>query len=166
MKINGVGLSRRVSRLCYLCMMMNKQEDSDVTTTYKPNYILDLYNIPANNIHYTLHNLFRGLKSVRRKYRLTINEIIFLNGMYLYCKHTSTCMSQDACLKFIGYYYLGKVKYYLGSLKAKIMIQLAEVIKGYNRYRLPQLGISVIDDINGSFERSLYDWFNKYSICL
>jgi len=145
---------------------MNKQEDTDVTTTSKPDNNLDLYNIPANNIHYTLHNLFRGLKSIRRKYKLTINEIIFLNGMYLFCKHISTCMSQDACLKFIGYYNLGKVKYYLGSLQAKGMIQLAEVIKGYNRYRLTQLGFSVIEDINGSFERCLYDWFNKYGICL
>jgi hypothetical protein len=44
------------------------------------------------------------------------------------------------------------------------MIQLAEVIHGYNRYRLTQLGFSVIEDINGSFERCLYDWFNKYNI--
>ena len=146
--------------------MMNKQQDSAIETASQPVNILDLYNIPANNIHYTLHNLFRGLKSIRRKYKLTINEIIFLNGMYLYCKHISTCMSQDACLRFIGYYNLNKIKYYLGSLKAKEMIQLAEVIKGYNRYRLTQLGYSVIEDINGSFERCLYDWFNKYSICL
>jgi len=75
-------------------------------------------------------------------------------------------MSQDACLKFIVYYNLGKVKYYLGSLQAKGMIQLAEVIKGYNRYRLTLLGFSVIDDINGIFKRCLYDWFNKYGICL
>jgi len=75
-------------------------------------------------------------------------------------------MSKDACLKFIGYYNLGKVKYYLSSLKAKEMIQLAQVIKGYNRYRLTQLGISVIEDITGSFERCFYNWFNKYSICL
>jgi len=86
--------------------------------------------------------------------------------MYLYCKHISTCMSQDACLRFIGLYNLNKIKYYLGSLKAKEMIQLAEVIKGYNRYRLTQLGYSVIEDINGSFEKCFYDLFNKYSICL
>jgi len=121
---------------CGTFVLMNKQEQIDVKTTSQPSNILDLYNIPANNIHYTQHNLFRGLKSIRRKYRLTINEIIFLNGMYLYCKHISTCMSQDACLKLIGYYNLGKVKYYLGSLQNKNMIQLAEVIKGYNRYRL------------------------------
>ena len=145
---------------------MNKHEQADKTTTAQPANIIDLYNIPADNIHYTLHNLFRGLKFIRHKYKLTINEIIFLNGMYLYCKHISTCMSQDACLRFIGYYNLSKVKYYLGSLQNKNMIQLAEVIKGYNRYRLTHPGFSVIEDINGSFERCLYDWFNKYSICL
>ena len=145
---------------------MNKQQDTDVTTTSHSTDILEQYITNATAIHYILHNLFRGLKSIRRKYKLTINEIIFLNGMYLYCKHISTCMSQDACLKFIGYYNLNKVKFYLGSLQNKNMIQLAEVIKGYNRYRLTQLGFSVIDDINGSFEKCLYDWFNKYSLCL
>jgi hypothetical protein len=165
-KINGLGLSSQIIALYYLCSMIDKQQDTAKETKSQPTNILDLYNIPANNIHYTLHNLFRGLKSIRRKYHLTLNEIIFLNAMYLYCKNISTCMSQDACLKFIGYYNLNKVKYYLGSLHNKNMIQIAEVIKGYNHYRLTQLGISVIEVINGSFERCLYEWFNKYSICL
>lgn len=69
-------------------------------------------------------------------------------------------------LRFIGYYNLNKVKYYISSLLGKGMIQLSEVIKGYNRDRLTQLGLSVMDDINGSFERCLYDWFQKHNICL
>jgi hypothetical protein len=145
---------------------MNKQEQTDFDTTVHPSNMLDLYSIPANNIHYTLHKLFRGLKSIRRKYKLTIKEIILLNGMYLYCKHISTCMSQDACLKFIGYYNLNKVKYYISSLQGKGMIAVAEVIHGYNRYKLTQLGVSVIDEIDGSFERCLYDWFQKYKFTL
>ena len=91
---------------------------------------------------------------------------MFLNGMYLYCKHVSTCMSQDACLKFIGYYNLNKIKYYLGSLQGKGMIEIAEVIHSYNRYKLTPLGISAVNYIDESFDRCLYDWFNKYGICL
>ena len=145
--------------------MMNKQQDTAIETASQPSDIL-AYNTNATTMLYILHNLFRGLKPIRRKYRLTINEIIFLNGMYLYCKHVSTCMSQDACHRFIGYYNLSKVKYYLGSLQTKNMIQIAEVIKDHNRYKLTQLGIEVMDEIDGSFERCLYDWFNKYGICL
>ena len=146
--------------------MTNKQaEVNEMTSIPNPDIIAN-YNTKASYIHYILHNLFRGLKSIRRKYKLTINEIMFLNGMYLYCKHISTCMSQDACVKFIGYYNLNKVKYYLGSLQGKGMIQVAEVIKGYNRYKLTVQGISAVNDINQSFERCLYDWFNKYNICL
>jgi hypothetical protein len=99
--------------------MIDKQEDINGKTSIPTANMLANYNTNATKIHYTLHNLFRGLKSIRRKYKLTINEIMFLNGMYLYCKHVSTCMRQDACLKFIGYYNLNKVKYYLDSLKAK-----------------------------------------------
>lgn len=146
--------------------MADKQANMGEMTSIPTANMLANYHTNASNIHYTLHNLFRGLKSIRRKYRLTINEIMFLNGMYLYCKHISTCMSQDAYVKFIGYYNLNKVKYYLGSLQGKRMIELAEVIKGYNRYKLTVLGISVVNDIDESFERCLYDWFNKYGIGL
>jgi hypothetical protein len=89
-----------------------------------------------------------------------------VNGVYLYCKHQSTCISQDACLRFIGYYNLNKVKYYIGSFQGKGLIEIAEIIKGYNRYKITTLGISVMNDINDSFDRCLYDWFNKYNICL
>jgi predicted transcriptional regulator len=146
--------------------MINKQPQTDIKTTVQPTDILKLYNTNATTIHYILHNLFRGLKPTRRKYKLTINEIIFLNGVYLFCKHESTCISQDACLRFIGYCNLNKVKYYIGSLKGKGMIEMAEVIEGYNRYKITPQGISVMNDINGSFEICLYDWFNNYSICL
>ena len=46
------------------------------------------------------------------------------------------------------------------------MIEIAEVIYSYNRYKIAVLGISVVNDINESFERCLYDWCNKYGICL
>ena len=75
-------------------------------------------------------------------------------------------MSQDACLKFIGYYNLGKIKYYLGSLQKKGMIQIAEIINGYNRYRLTQVGMAVMNELNYGFERCLYDWCQKYNITL
>ena len=145
---------------------MNKQPQVSSVSTIPTSNMLALYGTNAYIIHYMLHNLFRGLKPIRRKYKLTINEIIFLNGMYLYCKHVNTCMSQDACLRFIGYYNLNKIKYYIGSLRGKGMIEVAEVINSYNRYKPTILGISVINEINGSYESCLYDWFNKYNICL
>ena len=144
---------------------MNKQEKETAETPILPSNILD-YNINATTIHYILHNLFRGLKPLRRKYKLTINEIIFLNGIYLYCKHESTCISQNACLKFIGYYNYDKIKYYLSSLQEKGMVKVAEIIKGYNRYKLTPLGISVMNEINVSFDACLYEWFQKYKIDL
>jgi len=145
--------------------MTDKQTQEQTETPQLTPDILN-YNTNATTIHYILHNLFRGLKPLRRKYKLTINEIIFLNGIYLYCKHESTCISQDACLKFIGYYNLDKVKYYLGLLMSKGMIQIAEIIKGYNGYKLTPLGISVMNEINGSFNACLYEWFQKYKIDL
>ena len=145
--------------------MTNKQGQEYAVTPQQTSPILE-YNITASTIHYILHNLFRSLKPIRRKYGLTINEIIFLNGMYLYCRHVNTCMSQDACLRFIGYYNLNKIKYYIGSLMNKKMIEVAEIINSYNRYKLTPLGLSVLNDLSGSFDKCLYEWFNKYNIVL
>ena len=145
--------------------MTNQQAKETLETPIPTSTILE-YNINATTIHYILHNLFRGLKPVRRKSSLTIYEIIFLNGIYLYCKQVSTCISQDACLKFIGYYNLPQIKYYIGLLQTKGMIQVAEIINGYNRYKLTPLGITVMDNINEGFERCLCEWMNKYSISL
>lgn len=134
----------------YLCinaqLMTDKQLHVNAETTVPASDILD-YNINATSIHYILHNLFRGLKPIRRKYKLTINEIIFLNGIYLYCKHISTCISQNAWMKFIGYYNLPKIKYYIGSLQNKEMIQIPEIIHKHKRYKLIPLGISVMKEI-------------------
>jgi hypothetical protein len=144
---------------------MNKQKEETAVTPVSTSNILD-YNINATTIHYILHNPFRGLKPLRRKYSLTINEIIFLNGIYLYCKHVNTRVSQDACMKFIGYYNYVKIKYYLGSLQEKGMAQVAEIIKGHTRYKLTPLGLSVMNEINSSFDVCLYEWFQKYNISL
>jgi hypothetical protein len=145
--------------------MTDKQAQTTLETPIPTSNILE-YNINATSIHYILHNLFRGLKPVRRKYSLSINEIIFLNGVSLYCRHVNTCISQDACVKFIGYYNTPKIKYYLGSLQTKGMIQIAEIINGYNRFNLTPLGRTVMDELNDGFEKCLYDWFNKYGISL
>ena len=69
-------------------------------------------------------------------------------------------------MKFIGYYNYDKIKYYLSSLQEKGMVKVAEIIKGYNRYKLTPLGISVMNEINGSFDVCLYEWFRKYKIDL
>jgi len=145
--------------------MTDRQGNRTEVIALTASSILEHYNTSAKFIHYMLHNLFRGLKPVRRKYRLTINEVIFLNGMYLYCRHVSTCISHSGCVRFIGYYNLNKVKYYIGSLQDKGMIEIAEVLRGNIMYRLTSKGVCAIDEISHSFEMCFQNWFNKYDIC-
>ena len=63
--------------------MPDKQEHACPDTAIQTSNMLVLYGTNAYIIHYMLHNLFRGLKPIRRKYKLSINEIIFLNGIRL-----------------------------------------------------------------------------------
>lgn len=50
----------------------------DAETTAQPANMHGQYYTNATNIHYTLHNLFRGLKSIWIMYTLTIYEFILV----------------------------------------------------------------------------------------
>jgi hypothetical protein len=82
-------------------------------------------------------------------------------GKYLETRYFFPCLStQQDCIADIDFHFM------CCFIQGKGMIEVAEVIHGYNRYKLTPLGISAVNDINESFERCLYNWFNKYNICL
>ena len=97
--------------------MLYKQEESDVVTTYQASNTLELYNTSGSLSQYIIYNLFRILRPIRKKFNLTINEIIILNGMMLYNKYVGSSFSYSAMLRFVAYFNDKKMRYYFGSLR-------------------------------------------------
>ena len=63
---------------------------------------LSLYNTTGSLSQYVVYNLFRILRPIRRKFNLTINEIVILNGMMLYNKYVGSSFSYSAILRYVG----------------------------------------------------------------
>jgi len=144
--------------------MINKQQDTDVTTTSEPYNALELYNTTGSLSQYIVYNLFRILRPIRKKFNLTINEVVILNGMILYNKYIGSSFSYSAILRFVGYFNDKKMRYYFGSLQEKNCIMLSDILNGAKRYRLTEKGIEALSHMEESYDKSLYEFLNSYSI--
>jgi hypothetical protein len=145
---------------------MNKQQDAAIETASQPYDTLELYNTTGSLSQYIAYNLFRILRPIRKKFNLTINEIVILNGMMLYNKYVGSSFSYSAILRFIGYFNDKKMRYYFGSLQEKNCIMLSDILNGAKRYRLTEKGIEALSHMEESYDKSLYEFLNSYSISL
>ncbi len=144
--------------------MVNKQRDPAKETASQPYNTLELYNTTGSLSQYIVYNLFRILRPIRKKFNLTINEIVILNGMMLYNKYIGSSFSYSAILKFVGYFNDKKMRYYFGSLQEKNCIMLSDILNGAKRYRLTEKGIEAIGHMEESYDKCLYVFLNSYSI--
>jgi hypothetical protein len=145
---------------------MNKQPQAAIETTVQPYNTLELYNTTGSLSQYIVYNLFRILRPIRKKFNLTINEIVILNGMMLYNKYIGSSFSYSAILRFVGYFNDKKMRYYFGSLQEKGCIRLSDILNGAKRYRLTEKGIEALSHMEASYDKSLYEFLNSYSISL
>jgi len=146
--------------------MENKQEDKDKMTTVHPANTLELYNTTGSLSQYIVYNLFRILRPIRKKFTLTINEIIILNGMMLYNKYIGSSFSYSAILRFVGYFNDKKMRYYFGSLQEKGCIVVSDILNGAKRYKLTVKGYDAVCYMQKSYDMALYEFLNNYNISL
>jgi hypothetical protein len=146
--------------------MINKQEDSAIETTSQPYNTLELYKTTGSLSQYIVYNLFRILRPIRKKFNLTINEIVILNGMMLYNKYVGSSFSYSAILRFVGYFNDKKMRYYFGSLQEKNCIVLSDILNGAKKYRLTEKGIEAISHMEESYDKALYVFLNSYNISI
>jgi predicted transcriptional regulator len=146
--------------------MTNKQQEEAIETASQPYNALQLYNTTGVLSQYIVYNLFRILRPIRKKFNLTINEIVILNGMMLYHKYEGSSFSYSAILRYVGYFNDKKMRYYFGSLQEKNCIMLSDILNGAKRYRLTEKGIEAVRNMEESYDKSLYEFLNSYSISL
>ena len=146
--------------------IMNKQHYTAIETTLVPPNTLELDNTTGSLSQYIVYNLFRIFRPIRKKFNLTINEIIILNGMMLYNKYVGSSFSYSAIIKFVGYFNDKKMRYYFGSLQEKNCIVLSDIFNGAKRYRLTEKGIEAISHMEESYDKALYMFLNNYNISI
>ena len=125
---------------------------------------LSLYNTTGSLSQYLIYNLFRILRPIRKKFNLTINEIVILNGMMLYNKYIGSSFSYSAILRYVGYFNDKKMRYYIGSLQEKDCIVLSDILNGAKRYRLAEKGIEAISHMEECYNKAIYEFLNENNI--
>ena len=146
--------------------MTNKQEKIDSATISPVATTLELYNTTGSLSQYIVYNLFRILRPIRKKFNLTINEIVILNGMMLYNKYIGSSFSYSAILRYVGYFNDRKMRYYIESLQEKGCIVLSDILNGAKRYQLTEKGIEAISHMQESYDKSLYIFIQDNNIIL
>jgi hypothetical protein len=127
---------------------------------------LELYKTTGSLSQYIVYNLFRIFRPIRKKFNLTINEIIILNGMMLYHKYVGSSFSYSAILRYLGYFNDKKMKYYFSSLQEKGCIVLSDVLNGARRYRLTMKGYDAVSYMKESYDLALYVFLNDNNISI
>ena len=118
--------------------------------------------VPPNKNSYLF--LFRILRPIRKKFILTINEIVILNGMMLYNKYIGSSFSYSGILRYVGYFNDKKMRYYFGSLQEKGCTVLSDILKGTKRYRLTEKGIEALSHLQVSYDMALYKFTQDNNI--
>ena len=125
-----------------------------------------LLNGEIDAIHILLHNCFRLLKPVRRKYKLSVNACLVLNGVYLYHKFKGSIFSVYGIYKMIGYYNRNRLVYYIGYLVDKDYLCRAEVIKKIQYYKITDKGLQVMNEFYTGYQSILFKWCESKEISL
>ncbi len=144
--------------------MTNKQETVNIMTTVKPINVIDFHHTPVVLPQYLIYNCFSIRRPIRPKYKLTINEIIILNGMMIYHKLIGSSFSENIVVRFVGYFNSNKVKYYIGSLLSKECIEIADINYNKVRYKLSNKGIEIVSCIDELYNSSLSSFISSYSL--
>lgn len=114
------------------------------------------------------HIWFKVCKPVKYKQRLTTNELLILSGCYLLYKITNKPFTRRQLRDFVSYYNNRQVNSYITVLIDKKYIELVNSSKTGKvlYYSITLAGISVINDLNDSYQIELSKFCQQYNISL
>ena len=128
--------------------------------------VLSLYRTDPGLAQYLIYNLFRILRPLRYKYKLTINEVVILNGVYLYHKHVAGSFSRRAIRRYNGYFNNNKSDYYINTLVEKGCVSVCEMRKDIPYYKITEKGISIVNEFENCYQIALMKYISDNSISL
>ena len=115
-----------------------------------------------SNINYQIW--FKVCRPLKRKYNLSTNCVLVLNGAYVLYMTTHKGFTLRSLQNFASYYSPVKIKGYIRVLVDRSFITLAGAWKTRQLYTISELGIQVIKELNESYQEQLIIFCNKYNI--
>ena len=106
------------------------------------------------------------MKPARLKYHLSCNEILVLNGIYLYTVLIRSEFTYTNIKRFTGYYNNLKTEFYLNNLKDKGYIKAQRVSTSGKviYYKMTEQCYQTIADIFSNYDIALKTFIEKHNI--
>ncbi len=144
----------------------NKLEIENIMETPIHYDTLSLIGSCVDGVHIILHNIFRMLKPVRHKYRITVNGLMVLNAIYLYHKYKGSLISMHSLYDWFRYYNKPKLQWYVNYLIEQGCIIMSDRVKAVRYYRISEKGIKIMADVNNTYQDILRRYIEDNGISL
>lgn len=117
-------------------------------------------------VNFSYHIWFKVCRPFRHTYKLSTNCLLVLNGIYCYSLVNNKPFTRNQMLNFVGYYNNRSIQIYLSVLIGKGFIKDNGLYKGHLVYSLSSSGLSVIQELNDSYNIELRKFIDLYNIVL
>lgn len=115
---------------------------------------------------YIFRLLYVIFRPIRKKYDLSVNCILILNSCYLYAKLVKNQFYMTDIYKFTSYYSIPVMKNFFRVLTLRGLIIPINPGEFRVLYNISEQGIKIIQEIEESYNKELYNFTNKYNIDL
>lgn len=112
------------------------------------------------------HIFFKVCKPIRTRHKISVNCLLVLNGAYLLQLSSGKSFTRYRLLKFVTYYDNVRIGKYITVLTEHKFIIESDLYKGHQTFILSSLGLSVIKELNESYEIELRKFIDLYNIVL
>jgi predicted transcriptional regulator len=116
------------------------------------------------NINY--HIWYKVCRPIKHKYSISTNCILILNGCYLLSAINNKPYTNRQLRSFVSYYNHNKISSFITILLNKGYLVHADSKNTRDYYILSSSGLSVINELNESYEIELRKFIDLYSIVL
>lgn len=110
------------------------------------------------------HIWFRVCRPIKRKYNLSTNCVMVLNGAYVLHQVNNKSFSLYKLRMFVTYYSANKINVYIKVLIDKGFIIQSGNYGMYPLYSISPIGIEVIEELKREYDRQFYLFCNTYNI--
>ena len=150
-------------------MIADKQGDDNNNTMIAPQYVaIPLGQLSINQLapHITVHMLWRALKKSRIKYHLTANQLIMINGIYIYSITCKAEFTLNSIQRFVGYFNNLRTKKLLDSLIILGCIVVHSNSGKYVYYRLTPYAYDIAIELFNEYDSTVQKWYSKFNLSI
>jgi len=106
------------------------------------------------------------LRPCRKKYNMTINELLVLNGIYIYTLIRKHDFTINSIYQWLMYYNKPRMKYYFDRLIKHDVICYHTTIGTHVYYRLTERGYNVVGEMFDRFEEIQLKFLKKWNVSI